>query len=137
MKAIKTFRSACCVVAYVLASPAFAGEDLNTAIGGAAGGVAGTILGEQFGGQTGALAGAAIGGALGGAATANHGNKNEAALGGAVGALGGAAIGNQMVDSHRSLVSTIEYLKAENAELQLRNSELSKQLRQMMKAIKN
>lgn len=48
-----------------------------------------------------------------------------------------AAIGNQMVDSHRSLVSTIEYLKAENAELQLRNSELSKQLRQMMKAIKN
>lgn len=48
-----------------------------------------------------------------------------------------AAIGNQMVDSHRSLVSTIEYLKAENAELQFRNGELSKQLRQMMKAIKN
>ena len=47
-----------------------------------------------------------------------------------------AAIGNQMVDSHRSLVSTIEYLKAENAELQFRNGELSKQLRQMMKAVK-
>lgn len=47
-----------------------------------------------------------------------------------------AAIGNQMVDSHRSLVSTIEYLKAENAELQFRNGELSKQLRQMMKTIK-
>ncbi|MGE8410097.1 MAG: hypothetical protein ACN6QH_24015 [Pseudomonas sp.] len=46
-----------------------------------------------------------------------------------------AAIGNQMVDSHRSLVSTIEHLKTENAELQLRNSELSKQLRQMMKAV--
>lgn len=47
-----------------------------------------------------------------------------------------AAIGNQMVDSHRSLVSTIEYLKAENAELQFRNGELSKQLRQMMAAVK-
>ncbi|UDU83200.1 hypothetical protein [Pseudomonas sp. HN2-3] len=46
-----------------------------------------------------------------------------------------AAIGNQMVDSHRSLVSTIEHLKAENADLQFRNSELSKQLRQMMKTI--
>lgn len=47
-----------------------------------------------------------------------------------------AAIRNQMVDSHRSLVSTVEFLKAENAELQFRNGELSKQLRQMMKTIK-
>lgn len=46
-----------------------------------------------------------------------------------------AAIGNQMVDSHRSLITTIEYLKAENAELQNRNGELSKQLRQMMKTL--
>lgn len=47
------------------------------------------------------------------------------------------AISNQMVDSHRSLITTIEYLKAENAELQIRNGELSKQLRQMMKALNN
>lgn len=59
--ATKTFRSACCVVACIVVGPAFAGEDLNTAIGGATG----TIIGEQMGGQTGALAGAAIGGALG------------------------------------------------------------------------
>lgn len=47
------------------------------------------------------------------------------------------AISNQMVDSHRSLITTIEYLKAENAELLIRNGELSKQLRQMMKALNN
>lgn len=46
-----------------------------------------------------------------------------------------AAISNQMVDSHRSLIATIEYLKAENAELQSRNGELSKQLRQMMSTL--
>ncbi len=46
-----------------------------------------------------------------------------------------AAIGNHMVDSHKSLITTIEYLKAENAELQIRNGELSKQLRQMMKTL--
>lgn len=45
------------------------------------------------------------------------------------------AIGNQMVDSHRNLIATIEYLKAENADLQKRNGELSKQLRQMMKTL--
>lgn len=46
-----------------------------------------------------------------------------------------AAIGDQMVDSHRSLIATIEYLKAENDELQSRNGELSKQLRQIMKTL--
>lgn len=46
-----------------------ASETLNTILGGGAGGVA---------------------------ATANKGNKNEAALGGAVGALGGAAIGKSV-----------------------------------------
>ncbi|MNQ87766.1 hypothetical protein D3C85_1030050 [compost metagenome] len=45
------------------------------------------------------------------------------------------AISNQMVDSHRNLIATIEYLKAENADLQKRNGELSKQLRQMMKTL--
>ena len=46
-----------------------------------------------------------------------------------------AAISNQMIDSHRTLIATIEHLKAENAELQIRNEELSKQLRQMMKTV--
>ncbi|MEW5669033.1 hypothetical protein AB1288_22260 [Pseudomonas putida] len=46
-----------------------------------------------------------------------------------------AAISNQMIDSHRTLIATIEHLKAENAELQTRNEELSKQLRQMMKTV--
>jgi hypothetical protein len=46
-----------------------------------------------------------------------------------------AAISNQMIDSHRTLIATIEHLKAENAELQIRNQELSKQLRQMMKTV--
>ncbi|VVP14233.1 hypothetical protein PS850_03528 [Pseudomonas fluorescens] len=45
------------------------------------------------------------------------------------------AIENQMVDSHKTLIVTIEYLKAENADLKLRNDELSKQLRQMMKML--
>ncbi|MDR6927849.1 hypothetical protein [Pseudomonas sp. BE134] len=45
------------------------------------------------------------------------------------------AIENHMVDSHKTLIVTIEHLEAENADLQLRNSELSKQLRQMMKAL--
>lgn len=45
------------------------------------------------------------------------------------------AIENQMVDSHRSLIATIDHLKAENAELQFRNGELNKQLRQMMKSL--
>lgn len=46
-----------------------------------------------------------------------------------------AAISNQMIDSHRTLIATIEHLKSENAELQSRNEELSKQLRQMMKTL--
>lgn len=46
-----------------------------------------------------------------------------------------AAISNQMIDSHRTLIATIEHLKSENTELQLRNEELSKQLRQMMKTV--
>ena len=46
-----------------------------------------------------------------------------------------AAISNQMIDSHRTLIATIEHLKAENSELQTRNEELSKQLRQMMKTV--
>lgn len=46
-----------------------------------------------------------------------------------------AAIENQMVDSHKTLIVTIEHLKAENADLQFRNSELSKQLRQIMKML--
>jgi hypothetical protein len=102
--AMKNLRSMYCVVACLLVNPAFAGEKMNTALGGAVAGVAGTIIGEQVAGENGALAGAAIGGALGGAATAKHGNKNEAALGGAVGALGGAAIGNQMGGSNGQLI---------------------------------
>ena len=43
-------------------------------------------------------------GAAGGAATANRGNKNEAALGGAVGALGGAAIGKSVGGSTGQLI---------------------------------
>jgi hypothetical protein len=45
------------------------------------------------------------------------------------------AIESQMVDSSRTLIATIEHLKAENAELALRNGELSKQLRAMMKTL--
>ncbi|MBP8159924.1 MAG: glycine zipper 2TM domain-containing protein, partial [Aeromonas sp.] len=56
-----------------------ASETLNTILGGGAGGVAGTMIGKELGGDTGALVGAALGGAAGGAATANKGNKNEAA----------------------------------------------------------
>ena len=63
--AMDKFRSACCVVACLLVAPSYAGEDLNTALGGAVAGVAGTIIGEQVAGENGALAGAAIGGALG------------------------------------------------------------------------
>ena len=73
-----------------------ASETVNTILGGGVGGVAGTMIGKQLGGDTGALVGAAVGGAAGGAATADRGNKNEAALGGAVGALGGAAIGKSV-----------------------------------------
>ena len=72
-----------------------ASETLNTILGGGAGGVAGTMIGKELGGDTGALVGAAVGGAAGGAATANKGNKNEAALGGAVGSgAGGPAEGD-------------------------------------------
>ncbi len=84
------------LIAGVIAMPALASQDLNTALGGAAAGVAGTIIGQQMGGQTGALAGAAIGGAVGSAATTKHGRRNEAALGGAIGALSGAALGQQV-----------------------------------------
>ena len=58
-----------------------ASETVNTILGGGVGGVAGTMIGKQLGGDTGALVGAAVGGAAGGAATADRGNKNEAALG--------------------------------------------------------
>ena len=51
----------------------------------------GRVITKNIGKQTGGLIGAA-----GGAATADRGNKNEAALGGAVGALGGAAIGKSV-----------------------------------------
>ncbi|KAL8188370.1 UNVERIFIED_CONTAM: hypothetical protein K2H54_000028 [Gekko kuhli] len=81
-----------------------ASETLNTILGGGAGGVAGTMIGKELGGDTGALVGAALGGAAGGAATANKGNKNEAALGGAVGALGGAAIGKSVGGSTGQLI---------------------------------
>lgn len=48
-----------------------------------------------------------------------------------------AAIENQMVDNHRGLIAMIEHQKAEIERLQIRNSELSKQLRHMMAAVDN
>jgi L-asparaginase II len=48
-----------------------------------------------------------------------------------------AALENQLVDNHRGLVAMIEHQKAEIERLQSRNSELSKQLRNMMMAVDN
>jgi hypothetical protein len=48
-----------------------------------------------------------------------------------------SAIELQMTDSQRGLVATVEHLKAEVERLQIRNEELSKQLRNMMRAVDN
>lgn len=48
-----------------------------------------------------------------------------------------SAIELQMTDSQRALVATVEHLKAEVERLQMRNGELSKQLRNMMMAVDN
>lgn len=85
-------------------TPVMAGEDLKTILGGGAGGAAGALIGRQMGGDTGALVGAALGGAAGGGATANRGNKNEAALGGAVGAISGAALGKEVGGQNGQLI---------------------------------
>ncbi|MGO4306200.1 hypothetical protein AB4Z41_21320, partial [Cupriavidus sp. RAF12] len=44
------------------ALPAFAGGDLNNALGGGLGGVAGAAVGGALGGSTGAVIGGAVGG---------------------------------------------------------------------------
>ncbi|MBN3729236.1 hypothetical protein G3N92_34430, partial [Burkholderia sp. Ac-20379] len=46
--------------------PAFAGGDLNNALGGGLGGLAGAALGGAVGGSTGSVIGGAVGGGAGG-----------------------------------------------------------------------
>jgi hypothetical protein len=48
-----------------------------------------------------------------------------------------SAIELQMTDSQRRLVATVEHLKSEVERLQMRNDELSKQLRNMIRAVDN
>lgn len=47
------------------------------------------------------------------------------------------SIENQLTDNHKILIATIDYLKAENAELLDKNSRLTIQLRHMMSSLNN
>ena len=65
--------------------PAFAGGDLNNALGGGLGGVAGAAVGGALGGSTGSVIGGAVGGGAGGALTSNRRERTGAIIGGALG----------------------------------------------------
>ena len=56
------------------AAPAWAGDKLEAAVGGAAGGAAGAVIGDEIGDRKGAIIGAAVGAAVG-TAIATDGNS--------------------------------------------------------------
>ena len=60
------------VTALCGSSAAFAGDNLDAAIGGGLGGAAGAAVGNQVGGREGAIIGGALGGAGGAAITTSH-----------------------------------------------------------------